>query len=61
MPLFEYRCASCDATTEKIQSRPVEQIDCPKCGKKAKKAVSLFAASSGSSGACSAPTGSGFG
>ena len=62
MPIFEYRCTGCGASSEKIQRQPLEEIPCPVCGQKAVRGVSRFAvASSGSgSGGCSAPPGSGF-
>lgn len=60
MPIFEYRCTSCGASSEKIQRQPQEEIACPVCGKKAVRSVSRFAVAGGSTGGCSAPSGSGF-
>ena len=62
MPIFEYRCTSCGASTEKIQRQPLEEIPCPVCGQKALRGVSRFALAGGKmrGGGCSAPPGSGF-
>jgi putative FmdB family regulatory protein len=58
MPLFEYRCASCDKTFEKLLKKQAQEVACPDCGQPAHKAVSVFAAAAAS---CSPPSGSGFG
>lgn len=62
MPIYEYRCSACGEQVEKITSKQLDEIECPKCSKPAKRVVSVFAsANSSSSGGCSAPAGSGFG
>ncbi|PLY07425.1 MAG: hypothetical protein C0624_03550 [Desulfuromonas sp.] len=65
MPIFEYRCESCGEQIEKISSKPLDEIECPKCSKQAKRVLSVFATTNNSapsgcgSGGC-APGGSGF-
>lgn len=70
MPIFEYKCAGCDAKFEKLV-RGGEKVTCPKCGKsRLKKLFSTFASKSGdrftpgggsSCGTCSASSCSGCG
>ncbi len=53
MPIYEYRCKSCDERFEKRvrMSTPVESIDCPECGEfDAKRLFSMFAGRTGGSG-----------
>jgi putative FmdB family regulatory protein len=56
MPLYEYRCADCGATFEKLRgmSEKDAPLDCPTCGgAKSRRQLSVFAASvSGGTGAC---------
>ena len=59
MPIFEYRCASCDEKFEEIvlSRNRTSKVECPRCGgKKVKPLISVFAAqtgrSSGESGEC---------
>lgn len=58
MPLFEYRCETCDKTFEKLLKKQETEAPCPYCGQSSQKAVSIFASTSAS---CAAPSGSGFG
>lgn len=44
MPIYEFRCRSCNSLTEKICRSNVENIPCPKCGDKALRIVSIFSA-----------------
>lgn len=47
MPIFEYRCESCDARFEKLIRRASDEdsLACPKCGAvKVEKELSTFAA-----------------
>ena len=66
MPIFEYHCAACDETIEKISSKPLQEVPCPNCGEPAKKTISVFATSGSSapegcpSGGCAPGGGSGF-
>ena len=57
MPVYEYRCPSCERTFEKlgaISSRD-EGVDCPSCGRRgAERRVSTFAAFSTTDGQTSA-------
>ncbi|MBS1252533.1 MAG: hypothetical protein MAG451_01573 [Anaerolineales bacterium] len=66
MPLYEYRCAECDATFEKFMRSfsKNEEIECPECASRdVGKAFSSFATSSTSkstpSAASCAPSGGG--
>lgn len=56
MPIFEYKCSSCDELFETLV-RSNSQPTCPKCGGSyLAKQLSVFAStSSGSSGSDSAP------
>ena len=61
MPIFEYLCSSCGASSEKLQRQPLDEIACPSCGRPARRSVSRFAVpTSGDGGGCGAPSGSGF-
>lgn len=42
MPIFEYHCAHCGLSVEKIQKASVEHIECPSCGKESNKVISDF-------------------
>jgi len=46
MPIFEYRCESCDSKFEKLVRRAGDAVECPKCGPSSKLEVqySTFAA-----------------
>ncbi|MCS6963449.1 FmdB family zinc ribbon protein [Thermoflexus sp.] len=47
MPLYEYRCRACGAEFEQLVrwNTPVEEIECPDCGRReAEKRLSRFAA-----------------
>jgi len=62
MPLYEYRCQTCEETFEKLQRQPEQEAPCPHCGEPAKRIVSLFSGSTESGGdGCASPAGSGFG
>ncbi len=58
MPIYEYRCRSCEDRFEKIVSRrtPDEEIECPTCGeRRAERRLSTFAipgVSTGGGGDC---------
>ncbi len=58
MPIFEYRCLECGEIVEKIQSLPVKNLACPRCGKSAERVVSIFSGTSADNpaGGC-APSG----
>ncbi|GBD09802.1 hypothetical protein HRbin22_02063 [Candidatus Thermoflexus japonica] len=46
MPLYEYRCRACGAEFERLVrwNTPVEEIECPRCGRReAEKRLSRFA------------------
>ncbi len=61
MPMYDYRCNSCDMTFEELvfsSSTPDEEIECPGCGEKnAQKLLSAPMISTGS--ASTATTGVG--
>jgi putative FmdB family regulatory protein len=59
MPIYEYACASCGRTFEKIQRIPEEGFPCPSCGAQAVRTVSLTSAGSSPGGATAAGCGSG--
>ena len=62
MPIYEYQCTACEEQQEKIQSRPLDELECKSCGQPARRQVSVFASSAGSdAGSCQAPSGSPFG
>ena len=50
MPIFEYRCAECGNSFEKIRRTPTEQETCPLCGGRADRAVSAPVAGASSAG-----------
>jgi putative FmdB family regulatory protein len=60
MPLYEYKCANCSNTFEKLvrSSLAEEELTCPRCGhKEIKRLVSLFGVSGSSrDSGYSAPT-----
>ena len=62
MPIYEYKCQSCEKITEKITSSTHKEIVCPNCGAQAKRIVSIFSGqsdtSASSAGGC--VPGSGF-
>lgn len=58
MPIFEFYCAACKQTFEKLFKESAPECECPLCGKIAKRKVSAPAAS-GDPG-CAAPGGSDF-
>ena len=56
MPIFEYKCRSCDDSFETIVLSAREKISCPKCAsKKVDKQMSVFSAPA--SGSDAAPDG----
>jgi putative FmdB family regulatory protein len=63
MPLFEYRCADCDTTFEKLTSRATaDAVECPRCGSThARRLISVFASFSQSSDGGVAPIAGGAG
>ena len=45
MPIFEYRCQSCDSKFEKLVRRADDHVECPTCGpSKLEVQYSTFAA-----------------
>jgi len=47
MPIFVYRCPSCDLQFEKIVRQPSQEEPCPSCGAMAEKQIAVpFAAPS---------------
>jgi putative FmdB family regulatory protein len=57
MPLYEYRCSTCDHRFEILQrlGQGPEGLSCPECGEeRIEKQFSTFASGSGESGARSA-------
>ena len=65
MPLFEYKCESCDNRFEELVSGDNPKVVCPKCqSEKVVKQLSVFSATGGSSPSglpCGKPScGSGF-
>ncbi|HEY3741430.1 MAG TPA: zinc ribbon domain-containing protein [Bryobacteraceae bacterium] len=45
MPIFEYRCESCESKFEKLVRRADEHVECPSCGtSKLEMQYSTFAA-----------------
>ncbi len=44
MPIYEYRCASCDERFEELVRRPEDTVACPQCGgADAERLLSTFA------------------
>ncbi len=42
MPIYEYKCKTCDHTFEKLQSFSAGQFQsCPRCGQSAERCISL--------------------
>ena len=58
MPVYEYHCARCNNTFEKIVNQQQEEMPCPVCGEQSKRKVSAFAATGFR---CDTPSNSGFG
>ncbi|MBW2526144.1 MAG: zinc ribbon domain-containing protein [Deltaproteobacteria bacterium] len=53
MPIYEYRCQSCDTEFEDLvrMGTPDEEIECPSCGQhEAKRQLSLTSSHSGTPG-----------
>jgi putative FmdB family regulatory protein len=44
MPLYEYRCPTCQHKFEKLQPMSAKGADCPVCEQPARRAISVFAA-----------------
>jgi putative FmdB family regulatory protein len=62
MPLYEYRCTTCDSKFEKLLSMSAADrgVNCPDCGADARRLVSTFAAfKKGESGQVSSVGGGG--
>ncbi len=58
MPIYEYRCESCNAAFEKLVRRAEDSaaVECPSCGeKRVKQQLSVFAAHSGTAKESKAP------
>lgn len=54
MPIFEYRCADCGTSFEKLVRRSGDEVACPSCGEKhLKQELSTFSAHA--NGAAKAP------
>ena len=52
MPIYEYRCPTCNHKFDKLQPMNASGADCPVCEQPARRAISVFAAvSKGESGA----------
>ena len=52
MPIFEYKCESCEAKFEKLVRRADDHVECPTCGpSKLEVQYSTFAAQKASSAA----------
>lgn len=63
MPIYEYKCDTCDTCFEKLVFSEDEEISCPGCnGSKAKKLMSAgcFVNNAGSGGGCAPNASSGF-
>lgn len=58
MPIYEYRCRSCEGAFEelvRLSTKP-EDVLCPKCGKKeCERLLSVFSSSGSSGGGSYAP------
>lgn len=61
MPLYEYRCADCDTTFEKLTKRELaDATTCPQCGAShPRRLISVFASFTQSSDGGVAPVGGG--
>ena len=62
MPVYEYKCAACEATFEELvlSERDARQVVCPKCGeKKVARVPSVFAAHSAPTKGPARPSGCG--
>lgn len=60
MPVYEYKCAACDATFEELvlAERDAKRVVCPKCGdKRVKRVPSVFAAHSAAAKPSARPPG----
>jgi len=63
MPIYEYKCKTCDNCFEKLVFSEDEEICCPSCnGRKTKKLMSAgcFVGGSGDGGGCAPNASSGF-
>ena len=63
MPIYEYKCQSCDTCFERLVfSGDEEAVDCPECGsRKVSKLISCASfIGDSSSGLCSSESSSGF-
>lgn len=59
MPIYEYRCESCEEEFEDLvrMSTPDEEIECPSCGAhRAKRLLSLTSSHSGTPGVAARAT-----
>jgi putative FmdB family regulatory protein len=63
MPLFEYKCAECNASFEKLTHRDLaDSVACPECGSpRARRLLSVFASFSTSSDGSPTPIAGGGG
>jgi len=60
MPLYEYRCDSCEKTFEVIRRiTEKDDVKCPECGRKAKKQVTGFALGGAGDGGSTRASGGG--
>ncbi len=61
MPLYAFRCASCDHQFEQLLSLRDDQgaVRCPECDSVVRRLITTFATSSGSGGATSQFVGGG--
>ena len=51
MPIYEYRCETCDERFEELVRRPDETVACPQCGgERAERLLSTFAGVGGGGG-----------
>ena len=42
MHLYRYKCDNCDNSFTKLQDKPLDTVDCNKCGKPARRVISGF-------------------
>jgi putative FmdB family regulatory protein len=61
MPLYEYRCADCGATFEKLTRRETaDSVNCPTCGSaRSRRLISVFASFSATADGGVAPVAGG--
>jgi putative FmdB family regulatory protein len=60
MPIFEYRCETCETTFERLLLRPptAQQITCPQCGsQRTAKMFSTFSTAAAGHGTAAAAIG----